>query len=97
MKGKKVAFSGDVCFGPADWDPNPGNVGRVWELYKSNLLDYRNTLLRMLALEIDVLIPGHGECMLDAKTVNENLKGSLATIEQFLETPRIYAFGVPWA
>ena len=95
LDGQSICFSGDVCFAPADWDPEPGIVGTLGALWKSNLSDYRETLERMLRLKIDALFPGHGPVVKGEKEVRETVAAALQTIERFLATPKIYAFYLP--
>jgi glyoxylase-like metal-dependent hydrolase (beta-lactamase superfamily II) len=92
LDGRFVGFSGDVCFAPADWDPMPGIVGTLGAPWKSNLTDYRESLKRMLRIEMDVLLPGHGFIVTGKEAVHKTVAAALATIEGFLATPKIYAF-----
>lgn len=95
LDGKNICFSGDVCFAPADWDPEPGIVGTLGAPWKSNLSDYRDSLKRMLRIKMDVLFPGHGLVMKGEEEVRDTVAAALQTIERFLATPKIYAFYLP--
>jgi glyoxylase-like metal-dependent hydrolase (beta-lactamase superfamily II) len=94
LSGRRLGFCGDVCFGPADWDPQPGIIGALSRSWGSNLPDYRDSLKHMAGMGLDALLPGHGRPVLGAEEVQRNLAGALETIERFLATPRIYAFGL---
>jgi len=101
-QGKIVGLSGDFVFGPADWNPEGGGLGAMRTLWKASLPDYRDSLNKVLAMKIDVLLPGHGRIINGADNVRKELRTALAAIERFLATPKIYVFGMhkpelaPW-
>jgi len=92
--GTRLGVSGDLCFAPADWDPVPGGIGALRTLWKSNLRAYAKSLKRVLDLDLDALLPGHGFIVSGPDDVREIVSASLATIERFLATPKIHAFGM---
>jgi len=92
--GTRLGVSGDLCFAPADWDPVPGIIGALRTLWKSNLCAYAKSLKRVLQLDLDALLPGHGFAVTGRDDVRQIVSAALATIERFLATPKIYAFGM---
>jgi glyoxylase-like metal-dependent hydrolase (beta-lactamase superfamily II) len=102
INGRTVGISGDFVFGPANWNKEGGGLGAMRNLWKASLPDYRDSLERVLEMDIDVLLPGHGAAIVGREAVRRNLELALETIERFLDTPQIYVFGMhkprlePW-
>jgi len=73
-KKNKILFSGDSLL--AKISPNPivelGKAGEE-DRFKS-LPVYYNTLDKMYNMDIDLVIPGHGECIINHQRTIENLK-----------------------
>ena len=94
--GKRIGLCGDVCFATADWDQEPGIIGALRTTWKSDLAAYRESLKRMADIEVDALLPGHGFWIEGSVGARETILAALRTIERFLNTPKTYAFGIPW-
>lgn len=102
MDGRSVGIGGDFVFGPSNWNKEGGGLGAMRNLWKASLPDYRDSLKSVLEMDIDVLLPGHGAVIVGREEVHRNLRLALETIERFLDTPKIYVFGMhkprlgPW-
>ncbi len=94
LNGQIIGISGDFVFGPADWNKAGGGLGAMRTLWKASLRDYRDSLKRVLEMEIDVLLPGHGRIIAGRENVRKELTTALATIENLLATEKIYIFGM---
>ncbi len=94
LNGQTVGFSGDLIFGPADWNEEGGGLGAMRTLWKSSLSDYRDSLKRVLEMKIDILLTGHGRIISGRDNVLKELTSALKTVERFLATPKIYVFGM---
>ncbi|MFO7958350.1 MAG: hypothetical protein R6X33_14785, partial [Candidatus Brocadiia bacterium] len=87
---------------PANWNKEGGGLGAMRNLWKASLPDNRGSLERVLEMEIDVLLPGHGAAIVGREEVRRNLELALEALERFLDTPKIYVFGMhkprldPW-
>ncbi len=93
IEGRRVGFCGDVCFGP-DQDGKLGKIGWLCVKWESNLADYRESLGKMLAMELDMLLPGHGFILDGADSVRDAISASLNTVEQIIASPLTKHFGV---
>jgi len=93
LNGQIVGFSGDLVFGPADWNEEGGGLGAMRTLWKSSLSDYRDSLKRVLEMKIDILLTGHGHIISGSDNVLKELTSALKTVERFLATPKIYVVG----
>ncbi|MFO7955756.1 MAG: MBL fold metallo-hydrolase, partial [Candidatus Brocadiia bacterium] len=77
MNGRTVGISGDFVFGPANWNKEGGGLGAMRNLWKASLPDNRGSLERVLEMEIDVLLPGHGAAIVGREEVRRNLELAL--------------------
>ena len=62
--------------------------------WDSNLANYRESLGKMLAMELDMLLPGHGFILDGADSVLDAISASLNTVEQIIASPLTKHFGV---
>jgi metallo-beta-lactamase class B len=79
-EGGRVGVCGDIAFGPKG-----GGIpalGFLCALWLSNLDDYLVSLRRLLAMPIDVLVPGHGAVVSGREGVRVAVARALATAER---------------
>jgi len=88
-----IAICGDVTFAPR---PDRGPVlGQLCTLWLSNLDHYVESLYRLAALHIDLLLPGHGSAVRGPESVAEAVAATLALAESLAaDTQARENFGV---
>jgi len=85
--GVRVGICGDVAFGPkAGGIPALGFLCALW---LSNLDDYVTSLRRLEALELDLLVPGHGNVVRGREPVRAAVRTALRTAERLAADPAV--------
>jgi glyoxylase-like metal-dependent hydrolase (beta-lactamase superfamily II) len=79
--GLRAAIVGDVAFGPKAG--RPGVLGFLCPLWSSSLDDYVASLRRLDALELELLVPGHGAPVKGSKRVREAVRAARGTAERY--------------
>jgi len=92
IDGKRVGFCGDVTFGP-NAAGKLGTIGWLAMLWQSSLRDYKSSLERMVAMDFDLLLPGHGRALTNSTDAAEAISASLRTVEHLRADPWISSFG----
>ncbi len=78
--GLRVGICGDIAFGPkAGGIPALGFLCALW---LSDLDNYVASLRRLEALEVDLLVPGHGDVVRGREPVRDAVRTTLRTAER---------------
>ena len=80
-EGLRVGVTGDVAFGPKRGGLR--SLGFLCALWLSNLGDYVASLRRLEAIELDLLVPGHGAPVRGREAVREAVGTARATAEGY--------------
>jgi glyoxylase-like metal-dependent hydrolase (beta-lactamase superfamily II) len=87
LDGVTVGFCGDIVF---QLRPNGRPVlGQLCSLWMSNLDQYVESLRRMLAIPIDLLLPGHGGPVHGAVAIRQAVAATLELAVELAEDERI--------
>jgi glyoxylase-like metal-dependent hydrolase (beta-lactamase superfamily II) len=87
IDGHTVGFCGDIVFRPR---PDGGPVlGQLCSLWMSNLDDYVASLRRLRELQIDVLLPGHGDPVNGAGVVQRAITDTLELAAELAQDERV--------
>ena len=73
--GVAVGFCGDIVFRPRE--RAGALLGQLCTLWLSNLDDYVDSLRRLLAIPLDVLLPGHGDPLIGDDEVRSAIQQTL--------------------
>jgi hydroxyacylglutathione hydrolase len=87
LAGHRAGIVGDVAFGPKAG--RLGVLGFLCALWQSNLDEYVASLERLDALELDLLVPGHGAPVRGRERVREAVRAALATAERYAADPAL--------
>ncbi|MBT3272486.1 MAG: MBL fold metallo-hydrolase [Spirochaetales bacterium] len=94
ISGMQVWVCGDITFG-RNHKGQLGHIGLQNMLWKSNLRNYEDSLVRMLGMEIpEVLLPGHGAAVIGVKEVTEVITASLDTVREMLGFKHLVHFDI---
>jgi hydroxyacylglutathione hydrolase len=87
LDGHTVGFCGDILFQPR---PDSGPVlGQLCSLWMSNLDHYVESLRRMLKIQIDLLLPGHGEPVRGAGAIRHAVTATLELAAELAQDDRV--------
>lgn len=85
--GSVVGFCGDIVFEPR---PDHGPIlGQLCTLWLSNLDQYSSSLRRMLEVDVDLLLPGHGNPVIGRTRVRSAITQTLGLAGQLAQNPRL--------
>jgi metallo-beta-lactamase class B len=85
--GLRVGICGDIAFGPtADGDTAIGLLSLLW---LSDLDRYLDSLQRLAAMPIDVLVPGHGDVVFGRAPVGAAVAAALETVRALAGNPSV--------
>ena len=94
IKGTKIWICGDITFGMDKRTGKLGCIGWLNMLWESNLKSYKNSLEKMLRMDIpDFLLPGHGYVVSGKNNIKRTIEASLQTIKSILNDPNSRHFG----
>lgn len=79
--GVRVGLTGDIAFGPKAGGLRA--LGFLCALWLSNVGDYVASLRRLEALELDLLVPGHGAALRGSDSVRRAIQVALGTAEAY--------------
>jgi glyoxylase-like metal-dependent hydrolase (beta-lactamase superfamily II) len=83
----RIGISGDIVFAPNQTEK--GVLGFLSPLWLSNLDDYVASLRRLLEVQLDVLLPGHGKVVIGQDDVRQVVRDCLATAEFLAHDERV--------
>lgn len=94
IKEKKIWICGDITFGKDKRTGKLGCIGWLNMLWESHLKSYKNSLEKMLRMNIqDFLLPGHG-CIISGKNnIKKAIEASLQTVKSIMNDPNSKHFG----
>jgi glyoxylase-like metal-dependent hydrolase (beta-lactamase superfamily II) len=82
-----IGICGDIVFAPR---PGLGPVlGQLCTLWLSNLDEYVDSLRRMAALQVDVLLPGHGAAIVGRPQVSAAVESTLELADALAKDGRL--------
>lgn len=85
--GRRLGLCGDIAFGSkADGDTALGLLSLLW---LSNLDAYVESLAKLAAMEIDVLIPGHGGVVNGRDNVRTAVESTVRMARRLAEDPAV--------
>jgi glyoxylase-like metal-dependent hydrolase (beta-lactamase superfamily II) len=87
VAGLRTGIVGDVAFGPKAG--RLGSLGFLCPLWGSDLADYVTSLRRLDALELELLVPGHGAPVQGRERVREAVRAALSTAERYAADPAL--------
>ena len=87
LDGVRTGIVGDVAFGPKAG--RLGALGFLCALWQSDVDDYVASLRRLGALELELLVPGHGAPVRGRERVREAVGAALATAERYAADPSL--------
>jgi len=85
--GVRVGVTGDVAFGAKGGGLHA--LGFLCALWLSNINAYVASLQRLDALELELLLPGHGEVLHGRETVRDAIRRASATAEAYAADPSL--------
>jgi len=86
-EGTVIGFCGDIAFEPR---PDEGPIlGQLCTLWLSNLDRYTTSLERMLGIDIDVLLPGHGNPVRGRSDVRSAIEQTLVLAGELARDSRL--------
>lgn len=85
--GGRVGVTGDVAFGPKGGGLHA--LGFLCALWLSNIDDYVASLRRLAALQLDLLLPGHGAPVAGRDAVRAAVDAARATAEAYAADPSL--------
>jgi len=85
LDGVRTGIVGDVAFGPKAG--RLGALGFLCALWQSNVDDYVASLRRLAALDLELLVPGHGAPVHGRERVRAAVGAALATAERYAADP----------
>lgn len=86
-EGESVAICGDIAFGPKTDGFHP--LGFLCALWESDLDAYVESLERLAAFRIDLLVPGHGNVVHGRDRVEQAIRATLAGARQLAADPLV--------
>ena len=91
-EGKRVGFCGDITFSPPPG--SQGEIGWLSLLWLSDLSLYQHSLERFLDVDLDILLPGHGQPLAGKPAIRRTLELSLESVKRLRASPDTHHFGI---
>ncbi len=90
--GLRVGFCGDVTFSPPPG--SAGEIGWLCLLWLSDLWLYQKSLERLLDVDLDILLPGHGHPLVGKPSIARAVGLSLESVKRLRASPDTHHFGI---
>jgi glyoxylase-like metal-dependent hydrolase (beta-lactamase superfamily II) len=87
LGGRTIGVCGDIAFGPTA--RHRVVLGQLCTLWLSNLDHYVESLCRLAALPVDVLLPGHGDVVIGRENVGAAVRRTLELAESLAADARV--------